>query len=78
MDGFSQMQNPHEAEQNVLLERIIRNVDKCNEAMVEMNQCLRDFLESAAAVGTAAQLFENYGEITERYMTTTKMMPKPQ
>jgi hypothetical protein len=50
MDGFSQMQNPHEAEQNVLLERIIRKVvrhqltlpqDKCNEAMVEMNQCLR-------------------------------------
>lgn len=29
MDGFSQMQNPHEAEQNVLLERIIRNVVSC-------------------------------------------------
>jgi len=49
------MENPHEAEQAVLLERIIKNVvsylihatgladqqDKCNEAVHEMNLCIR-------------------------------------
>lgn len=57
------MENPHEVEQAVLLERIIKNVvsdnltgpsmhnkraarlikgqDKCNEAVLEMNHCIR-------------------------------------
>lgn len=35
------MENPHEERQAILLERIIKNVDKCNEAVGELNTCLR-------------------------------------
>lgn len=35
------MDNPHEERQVVLLERIIKNVDKCNEAVMEMNHSLQ-------------------------------------
>lgn len=34
------MENPHEARQAVLLERIGKNVEKCHEAIQELNVCL--------------------------------------
>jgi hypothetical protein len=34
------MENPHEARQAVLLERIGKNVEKCLEAVQELNVCL--------------------------------------
>jgi hypothetical protein len=34
------MENPHEARQAVLLERIGKNVEKCHEAVQELNVCL--------------------------------------
>ncbi|OCF30383.1 hypothetical protein I317_04392 [Kwoniella heveanensis CBS 569] len=56
------MENPHEAEQAVLLERIIKNVDKCNEAIMEMNHCIREILENSTDVELASKLFVKYSQ----------------
>ncbi|WWC66308.1 uncharacterized protein I206_100209 [Kwoniella pini CBS 10737] len=71
------MENPHEAEQAVLLERIIKNVDKCNEAIMEMNHCIKEFLDSSANVHVAAQLFANYSRNVSYNLEAVKKMPKP-
>ncbi|KAL7424701.1 hypothetical protein Q5752_000385 [Cryptotrichosporon argae] len=71
------MENPHEAEQAVLLERIIKNVDKCNEAVLEMNHCLKEFLDSSAGNTVAAQLFANYSRNVTYNLEAAGNMPKP-
>ncbi|WVQ82781.1 hypothetical protein IAT38_004913 [Cryptococcus sp. DSM 104549] len=71
------MENPHEAEQAVLLERIIRNVDKSNEAIMEMNHCLKEYLDSAGAVHITSQLFANYSRNVQYNLEAVDKMPKP-
>ncbi|WVW82353.1 hypothetical protein I302_104360 [Kwoniella bestiolae CBS 10118] len=71
------MENPHEAEQAVLLERIIKNVDKCNEAIMEMNHCIKEFLDSSSDVHIAAQLFANYSRNVAYNLNAVKQMPEP-
>ncbi|EIW72806.1 hypothetical protein TREMEDRAFT_25165, partial [Tremella mesenterica DSM 1558] len=71
------MENPHEAEQAVLLERIIKNVDKCNEAVLEMNHCIKEFLESSTSTHVAAQLFANYSRNVNYNLEALGNMPKP-
>ncbi|GFZ43545.1 hypothetical protein JCM24511_01265 [Saitozyma sp. JCM 24511] len=71
------MENPHEAEQAVLLERIIKNVDKCNEAVVEMNHCIKEFLASSNSTKVASQLFTNYHRNVAYNLDAVKKMPKP-
>ncbi|WWC86296.1 uncharacterized protein L201_001169 [Kwoniella dendrophila CBS 6074] len=71
------MENPHEAEQAVLLERIIKNVDKCNEAVMEMNHCIKEILESSSDVHIAAQLFANYSRNVKYNLEQVAQMPKP-
>ena len=34
------MENPHAERQNVLIQRIIKNADKCTETILELNRCL--------------------------------------
>ncbi|KAF7790712.1 hypothetical protein EIP86_001668 [Pleurotus ostreatoroseus] len=34
------MENPHAERQNVLLQRIIKNAEKCTETIIELNRCL--------------------------------------
>ncbi|WVN85410.1 uncharacterized protein L203_100556 [Cryptococcus depauperatus CBS 7841] len=72
------MENPHEAEQAVLLERIIKNVDKSNEAIIEMNHCLKEYLESAGATHVTSQLFANYSRNVLYNLETMDKLPKPQ
>ncbi|ODN84541.1 hypothetical protein L202_00471 [Cryptococcus amylolentus CBS 6039] len=71
------MENPHEAEQAVLLERIIKNVDKSNEAIVELNHCLKEYLDSAGAVHITSQLFANYSRNVLYNLETVNNLPKP-
>ncbi|WVR05927.1 hypothetical protein IAU60_002953 [Kwoniella sp. DSM 27419] len=71
------MENPHEAEQAVLLERVIKNVDKCNEAIMEMNHCIKEFLNSAPDVHVAAQLFTNYSRNVSYNLGAVEKMPDP-
>ncbi|CAK9785995.1 hypothetical protein CC85DRAFT_285687 [Cutaneotrichosporon oleaginosum] len=71
------MENPHESEQNVLLERIIRNVDKCDEAFQELNTCIREIIESSLVVRAAAELSVNYEANTAHYLQNVKAMREP-
>ncbi|GBE80317.1 DASH complex subunit dad4 [Sparassis crispa] len=54
------MENPHAERQNVLLQRIIKNADKCTETIVELNHCLEEITRANAHVQIAADLFTKY------------------
>ncbi|PIL29709.1 hypothetical protein GSI_08147 [Ganoderma sinense ZZ0214-1] len=52
------MENPHAERQNVLIQRIIKNADKCTEAIIELNRCLEarlSFSESLIYLATDGQ-----------------------
>ncbi|KAL1410616.1 hypothetical protein Q8F55_004633 [Vanrija albida] len=71
------MENPHEIEQAILLERIIGNVVKCNEAVAEMNLCIKDFIESSTSVLIAAKMVDNYNENAAYYLGKVDKLPEP-
>ncbi|CBF86955.1 DASH complex subunit DAD4 [Aspergillus nidulans FGSC A4] len=54
------MENPHEQQQALLLSRIIENVQKLNEAVMEMNQRLQAANIQTMDVELVAQMFKNY------------------
>ncbi|RDW67317.1 DASH complex subunit DAD4 [Aspergillus mulundensis] len=54
------MENPHEQQQTLLLSRIIENVQKLNEAVMEMNQRLQAANIQTMDVELVAQMFKNY------------------
>ncbi|KAF5268300.1 DASH complex subunit dad4 [Fusarium oxysporum] len=54
------MESPHEHQQNLLLSRIITNVEKLNEAVVVMNKSLQDINIQNMNVELVAQMFKNY------------------
>ncbi|CAL1705965.1 unnamed protein product [Somion occarium] len=54
------MENPHAERQNVLLQRIIKNVDKCTENILELNHCLDEIVRANDRVVTAADLVTKY------------------
>ncbi|GHJ87515.1 hypothetical protein NliqN6_3917 [Naganishia liquefaciens] len=70
------MENPHEEKQAVLLERIIKNVEKCNESIVELNQCLGEILQSNEVSITSA-LFQNYSRNVVYNLEATKNLADP-
>ncbi|KAI9719707.1 MAG: Nuclear actin-protein involved in chromatin remodeling [Chrysothrix sp. TS-e1954] len=54
------MESPHEHQQNVLLSRIITNVEKLNEAIVVLNKTLQETNIQNMNVELVAQMFKNY------------------
>ncbi|KAA1475135.1 hypothetical protein DENSPDRAFT_841882 [Dentipellis sp. KUC8613] len=54
------MENPHAERQAVLLERIVKNADKCTELILELNHCVEEVLRANAYVKTAADLVTKY------------------
>ncbi|KAI0305480.1 DASH complex subunit Dad4 [Multifurca ochricompacta] len=54
------MENPHSERQAVLLERIIKNADKCTELILELNHCVEEIIRANAYVKTAADLTTKY------------------
>ncbi|KAI9167051.1 DASH complex subunit dad4 [Paramyrothecium foliicola] len=54
------MESPHEHQQNLLLSRIITNVEKLNEAVAVMNKSLQDINIQNMNVELVAQMFKNY------------------
>ncbi|QBZ58868.1 hypothetical protein PoMZ_03826 [Pyricularia oryzae] len=54
------MESPHEHQQNLLLSRIITNVEKLNEAIVVMNKSLQEINIQNMNVELVAQMFKNY------------------
>ncbi|KAH8681469.1 DASH complex subunit Dad4-domain-containing protein [Xylariales sp. PMI_506] len=53
-------ESPHEHQQNLLLSRIITNVEKLNEAVVVMNKSLQDINIQNMNIELVAQMFKNY------------------
>ncbi|KAI4730584.1 hypothetical protein E4T49_01427 [Aureobasidium sp. EXF-10728] len=54
------MESPHEHQQNVLLSRIITNVEKLNEAVMMLNKSLQEININNMDVELVAQMFKNY------------------
>ncbi|KAL7411038.1 DASH complex subunit Dad4 [Mrakia frigida] len=56
------MENPHLERQSLLLARIIKNVDKCNEAVRDLGFHLDEIIHSPSTqdIIVASRLFENY------------------
>ncbi|KAI9832708.1 MAG: DASH complex subunit dad4 [Phylliscum demangeonii] len=54
------MESPHELQQSLLLTRIIKNVEKLNEAIVSLNQNLQEINIQNMNVELVAQMFRNY------------------
>ncbi|KAG5964891.1 hypothetical protein E4U58_003002 [Claviceps cyperi] len=73
------MESPHEHQQNLLLSRIINNVEKLNEAVVVMNKSLQDINIQNMNVELVAQMFKNYQSNVlfhlEVPVMTTKLRP---
>ncbi|CAD0013367.1 hypothetical protein D6D18_04484 [Aureobasidium pullulans] len=53
-------ESPHEHQQNVLLSRIITNVEKLNEAVMMLNKSLQEININNMDVELVAQMFKNY------------------
>lgn len=73
-------------------EQLADKQDKCNEAVHEMNLCIRvcilsqlflmiltkqEYLESSAHVDTAAKLLQSYSSNVEYNLKAVDKMPKP-
>jgi len=54
------MENPHAERQAVLLERIVKNADKCTELILELNHCVEEIVRANAYIKTAADLETKY------------------
>ncbi|KAG9007597.1 hypothetical protein FRB94_013614 [Tulasnella sp. JGI-2019a] len=54
------MENPHEEKQAVYLERIIKNTDKCIEAICELNASIEAICLTGQDVIIASDLWDNY------------------
>jgi DASH complex subunit DAD4 len=52
------MENPHEERQALLLERIIKNVNLVNDAMMEMNRSLQEVNAYNTKVTVVGELWE--------------------
>ncbi|KAF8530401.1 DASH complex subunit Dad4 [Hysterangium stoloniferum] len=54
------MENPHAEKQAILLERIIKNVEKCNELITELNKCVKQISIANEDVNQTADLATRY------------------
>ncbi|KAH9978901.1 hypothetical protein BGW80DRAFT_703019 [Lactifluus volemus] len=54
------MENPHSERHAILLERIVKNADKCTELILELNHCVEEIIRANAYVKTAADLATKY------------------
>ncbi|KAL0582028.1 Arginyl-tRNA--protein transferase 1 [Marasmius crinis-equi] len=66
------MENPHAERQAVLLERIVKNTEKCTEAILELNHCMEEILRANAYVKTAADLSVKYRKNVQYNLEATK------
>ncbi|EPE10196.1 dash complex subunit dad4 [Ophiostoma piceae UAMH 11346] len=66
------MESPHEHQQNLLLSRIITNVEKLNEAVMVMNKSLQNM-----DVELVAQMFKNYRSNVLFHLEATDKLSEP-
>ncbi|KAF3361294.1 hypothetical protein VDGD_08936 [Verticillium dahliae] len=75
-DTFFQ-ESPHEHQQNLLLSRIIGNVEKLNEAIVVMNKSLQDINIQNMNIELVAQMFKNYQSNVLFHLEATDNLKPP-
>ncbi|KAJ6463815.1 DASH complex subunit Dad4 [Mycena polygramma] len=66
------MENPHAERQAVLLERILKNVSKCTETILDLNQCMEGIIRENAQVKIAADLSTKYRRNVQYNLEATK------
>ncbi|ETW81167.1 hypothetical protein HETIRDRAFT_123400 [Heterobasidion irregulare TC 32-1] len=66
------MENPHAERQAILLERIVKNADKCTELILELNHCVEEVLRANAYVKTAADLASKYRKNVQYNLEATR------
>ncbi|KAL2890163.1 DASH complex subunit dad4 [Ceratocystis lukuohia] len=71
------MESPHEHQQNLLLGRIITNVEKLNEAVMVMNKALQDINVQNMNVELVAQMFKNYQSNVLFHLEETNTLKPP-
>ncbi|KAI0972755.1 DASH complex subunit Dad4-domain-containing protein [Xylaria arbuscula] len=71
------MESPHEHQQNLLLSRIITNVEKLNEAIVVMNKSLQDINVQNMNIELVAQMFKNYQSNVLFHLEATDNLKEP-
>ncbi|TIA92114.1 hypothetical protein E3P99_00716 [Wallemia hederae] len=71
------MANPFEEKQAILLERIIKNVGRCNEAFTELNQCVEDVNSANRDTVITAKLFDNYNRNVNYNLKAINELKKP-
>ncbi|KAK1988027.1 DASH complex subunit Dad4 [Colletotrichum cereale] len=72
-----QPESPHEHQQNLLLSRIITNVEKLNEAVVVMNKALQEINIQNMNVELVAQMFKNYQSNVLFHLEATDNLKPP-
>ncbi|KAK1999366.1 hypothetical protein LX36DRAFT_710198 [Colletotrichum falcatum] len=70
-------ESPHEHQQNLLLSRIITNVEKLNEAVVVMNKALQEINIQNMNVELVAQMFKNYQSNVLFHLEATDNLKPP-
>ncbi|KFY12708.1 hypothetical protein V491_06691 [Pseudogymnoascus sp. VKM F-3775] len=71
------MESPHEHQQNLLLSRIITNVEKLNEAIVLLNKSLQEINIQNMNVELVAQMFKNYQSNVLFHLEATDSLKEP-
>ncbi|ROW16800.1 hypothetical protein VPNG_01731 [Cytospora leucostoma] len=72
------MESPHEHQQNLLLSRIVNNVEKLNEAVVVMNKSLqKDINIQNMNIELVAQMFKNYQSNVLFHLEATDNLKDP-
>lgn len=71
------MESPHEHQQNLLLSRIITNVEKLNESILVMNKTLQDINIQNMNIELVAQMFKNYQSNVLFHLEATDNLKDP-
>ncbi|KAI1446810.1 DASH complex subunit Dad4 [Annulohypoxylon stygium] len=77
IDDALASESPHEHQQNLLLSRIITNVEKLNEAIVVMNKSLQEINIQNMNIELVAQMFKNYQSNVLFHLEATDNLKEP-
>lgn len=72
------MENPHTERQAVLLERVLKNLENCHEAISELNRCIDDVCSANAEISVAADLAQRYRKNVAYNLEATSLKPSPE
>lgn len=75
--AVARMESPHEHQQNLLLSRIVTNIERLNEAVIVMNRSLQAVNIQNMNVELVAQMFKNYQSNVLFHLEATDRLRDP-